>query len=312
MRLSGCPRRHSRRAVVAGPTRWRRSGRARSCQCCGPYRGCGRSLCCARCSAVTPGFPTICAAPWSAESGYGRHYMVRRGTSSSGRNTRPVSKVCRTSPTLRNSACRLLTCGSSTGCTISAWRSPVEGSTRAWCWAARVSLPWPKGCRTRSGPWVAHPRRHRSESLWASFRNLDRDAVEYLTPLRCRALCAHYGMTPTRNNPGVAHENGSIEGSHTHISRWPCSRRCCCVAAATLLTSMRIAASSMRWSGRANWPAQGARDRAGAAQCPARVRRTDDFEEELVTVTRSGGFFLRRIFYTVPSPDRPSPSGQIV
>ena len=72
MRLSGCPRRHGlcRRAVVAGPTRWRRSGRARSCQCCGPYRGCGRSLCCARCSAVTPGFPTICAAPWSAaESG---------------------------------------------------------------------------------------------------------------------------------------------------------------------------------------------------------------------------------------------------
>ena len=31
------------------------------------------------------------------------------------------------------------------------------------------------------------------------------------------------------------------------------------------------------------------------------VRRTDDFEEELVTVTRSGGFFFRRIFYTVPS-----------
>ena len=36
------------------------------------------------------------------------------------------------------------------------------------------------------------------------------------------------------------------------------------------------------------------------------------FEEELVTVTRSGGFFLRRIFYTVSlSPDRPSPSGQL-
>jgi hypothetical protein len=47
MWLSGCPRGHSRRAVVAGPTRWRRSGRARSCQCCGLYRGCGRSLCCA-------------------------------------------------------------------------------------------------------------------------------------------------------------------------------------------------------------------------------------------------------------------------
>jgi hypothetical protein len=30
-------------------------------------------------------------------------------------------------------------------------------------------------------------------------------------------------------------------------------------------------------------------------------RRTDDFEAVLVTVTRSGGFFLRRVFYTIPS-----------
>ncbi len=34
---------------------------------------------------------------------------------------------------------------------------------------------------------------------------------------------------------------------------------------------------------------------------PLPSRRTDDYEEELVIVTRSGGFFLRRIFYTVPS-----------
>jgi hypothetical protein len=34
---------------------------------------------------------------------------------------------------------------------------------------------------------------------------------------------------------------------------------------------------------------------------PLPSRRIDDREEELVTVTRSGGFFLRRIFYTVPS-----------
>ena len=29
----------------------------------------------------------------------------------------------------------------------------------------------------------------------------------------------HYGMTPTRNNPGVAHENGSIESSHGHLKK---------------------------------------------------------------------------------------------
>lgn len=33
------------------------------------------------------------------------------------------------------------------------------------------------------------------------------------------AFCAHYGMTPTRNNPGVAHENGSIESSHGHLKK---------------------------------------------------------------------------------------------
>jgi len=26
-------------------------------------------------------------------------------------------------------------------------------------------------------------------------------------------------MTPTRNNPGVAHENGSIESSHGHLKK---------------------------------------------------------------------------------------------
>jgi hypothetical protein len=30
-------------------------------------------------------------------------------------------------------------------------------------------------------------------------------------------------------------------------------------------------------------------------------RRTADYEEKIVTVTSSGGFILRRIFYTAPS-----------
>jgi transposase InsO family protein len=62
------------------------------------------------------------------------------------------------------------------------------------------------------------PLEHRSDSLSAAFRNLERDAAEDLTR-RYEALCAHYGMTPTRNNPGVAHENGSIEAPHGHLKR---------------------------------------------------------------------------------------------
>src|SRR3954454_10375430 len=60
------------------------------------------------------------------------------------------------------------------------------------------------------------PREHRSDSLSAAFRNLDRDATENLTR-RYAALCAHYGMAPSRNNPGLAHENGSIESAHGHL-----------------------------------------------------------------------------------------------
>ncbi len=60
------------------------------------------------------------------------------------------------------------------------------------------------------------PREHRSDSLSAAFRNLDADAREDLTS-RYDALCAHYRMEPTRNNRGVAHENGSIESAHGHF-----------------------------------------------------------------------------------------------
>ena len=48
--------------------------------------------------------------------------------------------------------------------------------------------------------------------------NLDRDAQEDLTQ-RYQALMRHYDMTPSRNNPGVAHENGSIESPHGHLKR---------------------------------------------------------------------------------------------
>ena len=62
------------------------------------------------------------------------------------------------------------------------------------------------------------PQYHRTDSLSAAFRNLSRDEEEDLTR-RYDALVAHYGMEPTRNNPGVAHENGSIESVHGHLKK---------------------------------------------------------------------------------------------
>jgi hypothetical protein len=62
------------------------------------------------------------------------------------------------------------------------------------------------------------PEQHRSDSLSAAFCNLDRVAQDDLTR-RYEELCAHYGMTPTRNNRGLAHENGSIESPHGHLKK---------------------------------------------------------------------------------------------
>ena len=38
-----------------------------------------------------------------------------------------------------------------------------------------------------------------------------------ISPSATIELCRHYGMEATRNNPGVANENGSIEASNGHI-----------------------------------------------------------------------------------------------
>ena len=60
------------------------------------------------------------------------------------------------------------------------------------------------------------PREHRSDSLSAAFRNLDRAAAEDQTK-RYEALCAHYRMTATRNNLGIAHENGQSRTSQADL-----------------------------------------------------------------------------------------------
>jgi hypothetical protein len=143
------------------------------------------------------------------------------------------------------------------------------------------------------------PREHRSDSLSAAFRNLDTDAREDLTR-RYDALCAHYGMQPTRNNRGVAHENGSIESSHGHLKQ--------AVSDALLMRGLDdfdCLASYRRFIGeivsRKNARSTKRIEAERAALQPLPGQRTCDHEETIVTVTSSGGFMLKKVFYTVPS-----------
>src|SRR5437870_2944865 len=57
------------------------------------------------------------------------------------------------------------------------------------------------------------PEQHRTDHLSAAVRHLDKSGQEDWTK-RYDALMAHYGMQPTWNNTGVAHENGDVEQSH--------------------------------------------------------------------------------------------------
>src|SRR6202790_3032586 len=140
------------------------------------------------------------------------------------------------------------------------------------------------------------PEQHRSDSLSAAFRNLDADAKEYLTQ-RYEALCGHYGMTPTRNNPGVAHENGSIESSHGHLKR--------ALADALLLRASRDFDDLAAWRGfvdeivgRGNARNAKRIDQERMALKKLPIRKTADYEEVNVDVTTSSAFTLRKVFYS--------------
>ena len=143
------------------------------------------------------------------------------------------------------------------------------------------------------------PREHRSDSLSAAFRNLNKDAREDLT-LRYNALCAHYGMEPTRNNRGVAHENGAIESPHGHLKK--------AVQDALLmrgandfadLPAYRLFIGEIVSRVNARLTKRIAAERPALQPLPG--QRGCDYEETIVTVTSSGGFTLKKVFYTVPS-----------
>jgi transcriptional regulator with XRE-family HTH domain len=57
------------------------------------------------------------------------------------------------------------------------------------------------------------PRQHRTDHLSAAVRPLDAEGRAQATA-RYASLMAHYGMEPTQNNVGIAHENGDVEQAH--------------------------------------------------------------------------------------------------
>ena len=143
------------------------------------------------------------------------------------------------------------------------------------------------------------PLKHRTDSLSAAFRNLDRATIDDLTT-RYAALCAHFDMEPTRNNTGIAHENGTIESAHGHTKK--------ALEDALLLRGSRAFDDLKAYRhfidelfARHNAHRSKAIDIERAALKHLPVNRTIDYEESLIQVTSSSGFVLRKVFYSVPA-----------
>jgi len=185
-----------------------------------------------------------------------------------------------------------------TGYITSVWPS-AAGSTLTSCSGGESFVALAEGLQNALWALGAAPLEHRSDSLSAAFCNLDRDAREDLTR-RYEALCAHYRMTPSRNNPGLAHENGAIESPHGHLKK--------AILDALLLRGSRAFDELEAYRrfvdeivGRRDARSRKRLDLERPALQGLPARRTTDYEEALVTVTASSGFTLKKVFYSVAS-----------
>ncbi|MBR7364653.1 transposase family protein, partial [Klebsiella pneumoniae] len=73
-----------------------------------------------------------------------------------------------------------------------------------------------EGLQEALGQLGGVPAEHRTDSLAAAWKNLSEEDHRDQTA-RYAGLCEHYGMTPSRNNSGRGHENGSVESAHGHL-----------------------------------------------------------------------------------------------
>lgn len=145
------------------------------------------------------------------------------------------------------------------------------------------------------------PAEHRTDSLSACFRNRDGSyAGDYTS--RYRELCAHLGVIATRNNRGVAHENGAIEGPHRHwkhrleqqlIQRG--SREFATEAEYRQLVSQVTTTLNSRYE------VTGRLEIERLHLQPLPVERFADYEPVVVTVRSTSTIEVRSITYSVPS-----------
>jgi len=143
------------------------------------------------------------------------------------------------------------------------------------------------------------PREHRTDSLSAAYKNLSKSEQDDLT-VNYQALCEYYGMTATRNNKGVSHENGAVESPHGHIKHR--------IRQALLLRESNDFDSLdnyRQWLDglirRFNRRCDEAFEIERSKLLALPKHRTMDYSEKVVSVSTSSTIVAKRVLYTVPA-----------
>lgn len=143
------------------------------------------------------------------------------------------------------------------------------------------------------------PAEHRTDSLSAAYRNLDREAQEDVTE-RYQALCRHYGIEPSRNNRGRGHENGAIESPHGHLKRR--IRQRLALRGSSDFDSFEAYQAFIDSVTAGINKRNAKRIRAEREHLtPLPFRPGVNYTEVIVRVTTSSTFSLRRVLYSVPA-----------
>ena len=137
----------------------------------------------------------------------------------------------------------------------------------------------------------------RTDSLSAAYRNQS-DSADFTSQFD--ALVQHYCFRATRNNRGVAHENGAIEGPHGHLK-------------AQLAQALKIRGSN-EFTSRNEYEQfikqlverrnRRIRNKVALERetlQPLPDTRSVDYTDLYVTVTRTSTLVVKRVTYSVPS-----------
>lgn len=143
------------------------------------------------------------------------------------------------------------------------------------------------------------PHEHRSDSLSAAYKNTAQETEEDFTK-KYTHLMDHYHMKATRNNRGIAHENGSIEGAHGPLKHR--LKQELLIRGSSDFESVKayqdfVQALVKRLNGRQNYLIKQERPHLH----PLPKKRTIDFEELRVLVTKGSAIQVKGTVYTVPS-----------